>query len=325
MIAERIVLLLGAVVVVLAATYAYLRGGDRLLAALPQRWHRPLLPWLFVAPAVAVVALTLAVPAASTIGLSVLDADGGEWVGLANYADTLADPVTRTALRNTVLWVVLLPSAAVLVGLTVAVLAERVRYAPVVRAALFLPIAVSAVAAGVVWSFMYDYQPAGAAQTGTLNAVLTVFPGLDPVAWLISESTGNPALIAATLWTQAGFAMVVFDAALRAVPAELHEAARLDGASEWGTFRYVTLPCLMPTVVVVATTMTIVALKAFDLVYVMTNGNHGTDVLSTVMYRALFTGRDGGIAAAVATVLMLAVVPIMVFNVRQFRRSVGEA
>jgi alpha-glucoside transport system permease protein len=324
-IVERIVLLLGAVVVVLAATYAYLRGGDRLLAALPQRLHRALLPWLFVAPAVAVVALTLAVPAASTIGLSVLDADGREWVGLANYADTMADPVTRTALRNTVLWVVLLPSAAVVVGLTVAVLAERVRYAPVVRAALFLPIAVSAVAAGVVWSFMYDYQPAGAAQTGTLNAVLTVFPGLDPVAWLVSESTGNPALIAATLWTQAGFAMVVFDAALRAVPAELHEAARLDGASEWGTFRYVTLPFLVPTVVVVATTMTIVALKAFDLVYVMTNGNHGTDVLSTVMYRALFTGRDSGIAAAVATVLMLAVVPIMVFNVRQFRRSAGEA
>lgn len=325
MIAERIGLLLGAVAVVLGATYAYLRGGDRLLAALPRRWHRALLPWLFVAPAVGVVALTLAVPAAGTIGLSFLDADGREWVGLDNYAGTLADPVTRTALRNTVLWVVLLPSAAVLVGLAVAVLAERVRYAPVVRAALFLPIAVSAVAAGVVWSFMYDYQPAGAAQTGTLNAVLTVFPGLDPVAWLISGSTGNLALIAATLWTQAGFAMVVFDAALRAVPAELHEAARLDGASEWGTFRYVTLPFLVPTVVVVATTMTIVALKAFDLVYVMTNGNHGTDVLSTVMYRALFTGRDGGIAAAVATVLMLAVVPIMVFNVRQFRRSVGEA
>ncbi|WP_116946776.1 carbohydrate ABC transporter permease [Jiangella endophytica] len=323
MIADRIVLTLAATAVIVVAGWAYLRLGDRALAALPRGAYRRLVPWLFAGPAVAMVLLALAFPAAVTVGWSFVDADGG-FAGFANYVQTLSDEVTRIALRNTVLWVVLLPSLAVLVGLAIAVLAERVRYGALVKAALFLPIAISAVAAGVIWSFMYDYQPPGAAQTATLNAVVTALGG-EPVAWIVDTATNNYALIGATLWTQAGFAMVIFDAALRSVPGELLEAARLDGASEWKAFRHVTLPFLVPTVVVVATTMTVTALKAFDIVYVMTNGNYGTDVLSTVMYRALFTAKDNGLAGAVATILMLTVVPIMVFNVRQFRRETGVA
>jgi alpha-glucoside transport system permease protein len=191
----------------------------------------------------------------------------------------------------------------------------------VVKAALFLPIAISAVAAGVIWTFMYDYQPAAATQTGTMNAIITALPGVEPVAWIVEESTNNYALVGAMLWTQAGFAMVIFAAGLRSIPDELGEAARLDGASEWQAFRHVTLPLLAPTAVVVATTMTIVALKAFDIVYVMTNGQYGTDVLSTVMYRELFTAKDDGRAGAVATILMVLVVPIMVLNLRQFRHQ----
>lgn len=328
MIGDRIVLTLAATAVIVVAGWAYLRLGDRALAALPHGAYRRLVPWLFVGPAVAMVLLTLAVPAVITVGWSFVGDGagdgGGGFAGFANYAQTLSDEVTRIALRNTVLWVVLLPSLAVLVGLVVAVLAERVRYGALIKAALFLPIAISAVAAGVIWSFMYDYQPPGAAQTGTLNAVVTALGG-EPVAWIVDTATNNYALIGATLWTQAGFAMVIFDAALRSVPGELLEAARLDGASEWAAFRHVTLPFLMPTVVVVATTMTVVALKAFDIVYVMTNGNYGTDVLSTVMYRALFTAKDNGLAGAVATILMLTVVPIMIANVRQFRRETGAA
>ncbi|TDD67418.1 sugar ABC transporter permease [Jiangella aurantiaca] len=323
MIADRIVLTLAATAVVVVAGWAYLRLGDRALAALPHGAYRRLVPWLFAGPAVAMVLLALAFPAVVTVGWSFVGADGG-FAGFANYAQTLSDEVTRIALRNTVLWVMLLPSLAVLAGLAIAVLAERVRYGALVKAALFLPIAISAVAAGVIWSFMYDYQPSGAAQTATLNAVVTALGG-EPVAWIVDAATNNYALIGATLWTQAGFAMVIFDAALRSVPDELLEAARLDGASEWTAFRHVTLPFLMPTVVVVATTMTVTALKAFDIVYVMTNGNYGTDVLSTVMYRALFTAKDNGLAGAVATILMLTVVPIMVFNVRQFRRESGAA
>ncbi|WP_053204421.1 carbohydrate ABC transporter permease [Jiangella muralis] len=323
MIADRIVLTLAATAVILVGGWAYLRLGDRALAALPRGGYRRLAPWLFAGPAVAMVLLALAFPAVVTVGWSFVD-DGGGFAGLANYAQTLSDEVTRIALRNTVLWVVLLPTLAVLVGLAIAVLAERVRYSALVKAALFLPIAISAVAAGVIWSFMYDYQPPGAAQTATLNAVVTALGG-EPVAWIVDTATNNYALIGATLWTQAGFAMVIFDAALRSVPGELLEAARLDGASEWAAFRHVTLPFLVPTVVVVATTMTVTALKAFDIVYVMTNGNYGTDVLSTVMYRALFTAKDNGLAGAVATILMLTVVPIMIVNVRQFRRETGAA
>ncbi len=320
MIADRITLLVIALVLIVAMAVTYLRLGDRLLARLPLAWNRRLVPWLFVAPAAAMVGLTLVFPAVSTVALSFFDSEGARFVGFGNYTETLSDTVTQIALRNTVLWVLLMPTLAVLVGLVIAVLADRVRYGGLVKAALFLPIAISAVAAGVIWTFMYDYQPPLANQTGTLNAIVTLIPGQDPVAWIVDEATNNYALIAATLWTQAGFAVVIFAAALRSIPEELHEAARLDGASEWRLFRYITLPVLVPTVVVVATTMTVIALKAFDIVYVMTNGTYGTDVLSTVMYRELFTAKDDGVAGAVSTILMIAVIPIMIFNVRQFRR-----
>ncbi len=325
MIADRTTLTVAAVAVILIIGVGYLRLGDGVLARLAPTWNRKLVPWLFLAPAAAAMALILVFPALLTVVLSFLSSDASRFVGFKNYTDTLTDPVTQIALRNTVLWVLLLPSMAVLIGLAIAVLAERVAYGGLVKAALFLPIAISAVAAGVIWTFMYDYQPPMATQTGTLNAILTMLSGREPVAWIVDEATNNYALIAATLWTQAGFAVVIFAAALRGIPEELHEAARLDGASEWKLFRYVTFPVLVPTVVVVATTMTVVALKAFDIVYVMTNGTYGTDVLSTVMYRELFTAKDNGVAGAVSTILMIAVVPIMVFNVRQFRRHSRES
>lgn len=325
MIADRVGLIATAVVLTLVVAVAYLRLGDRGLAKLPRAWNRRLIPWLFLGPAAAIVGLALVFPGISTIVLSFFDAKGTHFIGFDNYSSALSDPVTLIALRNTALWVALLPTLAALVGLVIAVLADRVRYGGLVKAALFLPIAVSAVAAGVIWTFMYDYQPPVAAQTGTVNALLTVLTNTDPIAWIIDEATNNYALIAATLWTQAGFAMVIFSAALRSVPDELLEAARLDGASEWQAFRHVTLPILVPTVVVVTTTITVIALKAFDIIYVMTNGAYGTDVLSTVMYRELFTARDSGGAGAIATMLMIAVLPIMIYNLRQFRRQSQEA
>lgn len=325
MIGDRVWLIAIAGAVIMLVGVAYLRLGDRGMAKLPTAWYRRGIPWLFIGPAALIVGLTLVFPGILTVILSMFDAKSTRFVGMDNYAAALSDPVTLIALRNTALWVLLLPSLAALVGLVIAVLADRVRYGGVVKLALFLPIAVSAVAAGVIWTFMYDYQPPVAAQTGTVNAVLTAISGLEPVAWIIDQVTNNYALIAATLWTQAGFAMVIFSAALRSVPDELLEAARLDGASEWQTFRYITLPILVPTVVVVTTTVTVIALKAFDIIYVMTNGAYGTDVLSTVMYRALFTARDNGSAGAIATMLMVAVLPIMIYNLRQFRRQSQEA
>ncbi|MBA2699921.1 MAG: sugar ABC transporter permease [Nocardioidaceae bacterium] len=321
MIADRVRLVVIAVLTITAVTVVYLRLGDGALSRLPQGWYRRLVPWLFIAPAILVVGLVLVFPAISTVILSFFNFDGTAFLGLNNYTSTLSDPVTQIALRNTTLWVILLPSLSVLVGLAIAVLADRVAYGGLVKAALFLPIAISAVAAGVIWTFMYDYQPPIADQTGTLNAIVTTVSGNHPIAWIIDEATNNYALIGATLWTQAGFAMVILAAALRAIPDELLEAARLDGASEWGVFRHITFPFLVPTIAVVMTTMTVVALKAFDIVYVMTNGRYGTDVLSTVMYRELFTAKDNGVAGAVATILMLLVVPVMAFNLRQFQHE----
>jgi len=325
MIADRVGLIAIAVVLTVVVAVAYLRLGDRALAKLPWAWNRRLVPWLFLGPAALIAGLALVFPGVSTIILSFFDAKGTTFIGFDNYSSALSDPVTLIALRNTALWVALLPTLAALVGLVIAVLADRVAYGGLVKAALFLPIAVSAVAAGVIWTFMYDYQPPVAAQTGTVNALLTVLTNTDPIAWIIDAATNNYALIAATLWTQAGFAMVIFSAALRSVPDELLEAARLDGASEWQAFRHITLPILVPTVVVVTTTITVIALKAFDIIYVMTNGAYGTDVLSTLMYRELFTARDSGGAGAIATMLMIAVLPIMIYNLRQFRHSGREA
>lgn len=325
MITDRIQLIAVAVVVTLVVAVVYLRLGDRVLAKLPRTWYQRVVPWLFIGPGALIVGLVLVFPGISTVILSFFDASGTTFIGLDNYAAAFTDPVTLIALKNTVLWVLLLPSLSALVGLVIAVLADRVRYGGLVKAALFLPIAVSAVAAGVIWTFMYDYQPPVATQTGTMNALLTVLTNTDPIAWIIDEATNNYALIGATLWTQAGFAMVIFSAALRSVPEELLEAARLDGASEWQAFRHITFPILVPTVVVVTTTVTVIALKAFDIIYVMTNGAYGTDVLSTVMYRALFTGHDNGGAGAIATLLMIAVAPIMFYNLRQFRRQSQEA
>ncbi len=324
MIADRLWLIAVAGVLTMVVAVAYLRLGDRGLARLPAPWYRRIIPWLFLGPAALIVGFVLVFPGVSTVILSFFNADSTSFVGIDNYVSALTDSVTLIALRNTALWVLLLPSLAAFVGLLIAVLADRVRYGALVKLALFLPIAVSAVAAGVIWTFMYDYQPPVAAQTGTVNAVLTAVTNLEPVAWIIDEATNNYALIVATLWTQAGFAMVIFSAALRSVPDELLDAARLDGASEWQAFRYVTLPILIPTVIVVTTTVTVIALKAFDIIYVMTNGAYGTDVLSTVMYRALFTARDNGSAGAIATMLMVAVLPIMIYNLRQFRRQGQE-
>ncbi len=325
MIADRIRLAVVGVTLISVLTVAYLRLGDRAIAQLRQGWYRRVVPWLFIGPGVLIVGLTLVFPGILTVFFSFFNSDGTGFVGFGNYVATLSDPVTRIALRNTGLWVLLLPALSALVGLTIAALADRVRYGGLVKAALFLPIAISGVAAGVIWTFMYEYQPPLANQTGTVNAVLTLLPGTEPIAWIINEATNNYALIGATLWTQAGFAMVIFAAALRSIPEELLEAARLDGASEWQAFRFLTLPLLLPTVVVVMTTMTVIALKAFDIIYVMTNGTYGTDVLSTVMYRELFTAKDNGTAGAVATLLMLAVAPIMYYNLRQFRRQSADA
>jgi alpha-glucoside transport system permease protein len=240
------------------------------------------------------------------------------FVGLANYTAVLADSNVQIALRNNVLWVVLFTGAVLLFGLLFAVLADRVPYESMAKTLIFVPMAISFVAAGVIWRFMYDYRAPGEEQTGTVNAILTGVGG-QPIPWLIDTSTNNIALIFVAVWAWTGFAMVITSASLKGIPAELLEAARVDGAGELRVFRSIMLPLLAPTLTVIATTMVIFALKAFDVVYVMTNGNFDTEVIALRMYKALFNARDNGVAAAISVLLLLAIVPVLLFNLRRFR------
>jgi alpha-glucoside transport system permease protein len=187
---------------------------------------------------------------------------------------------------------------------------------------MFMPMAISFVAASVIWKFVFEFRPAGVHQIGLLNAVLTALsPGFRPVAWLVDLHLNNFALILVAVWVWAGFCLVILSAALKGIDAELLEAARVDGAGEWQVFWKMTIPLLTTTIIVVATTMVIFALKAFDVVYIMTNGNFNTEVIASRMYKEMFNFRHTGRASAIAVILFAATVPVMVANIRRFRRQ----
>jgi alpha-glucoside transport system permease protein len=316
---DRLALTLAVVAGVPAATVGYAWLVERVLALLPARTGRGARPWLWLLPAAAFLLFFLVYPVVQTIVLSLYDATSTNFVGLANYAFAFTDDTMLGALRNNLLWLVFFTLVTVTLGLVVAVLTDRVSYESAAKAIIFLPMAISFVAAGVIWKFMYDYRPPGSPQTGTLNAAITAIPGVEPQAWLINAPGNNLALIAVAVWTWTGFCAVILSAALKGIPPEVIEASRVDGANEWQIFRHVIVPLISGTIAVVTTTMIIFALKAFDVVYVMTNGNYDTDVIANVMYKQLFNVRDFGRAAAIAVVLLVAIAPVMWFNVGRFR------
>lgn len=315
---ERLALLGLVVVGVPLAVIAYITLAERALGLLPERRRPQLRPWVWIGPAVLLLLLYLVYPSVGTIWLSFHDARSQNFVGLENYQAIAGLSDVHIAIRNNLLWVVVFTSGVILFGLTFALLADRVRYESAAKSLIFLPMAISFVAAGVIWRFMYAYQPPGLPQTGTLNAAVTT-AGADPVAWLIVQPWNNLFLIVVGVWIWTGFAMVILSAALKSIPAELLEAARVDGAGEVRVFRSIVLPLLGPTIAVVATTLVIFALKAFDVVYVMTSGNFGTEVLANLMYEVLFNTRHFGRASAIAVLLLVAIVPILIVNLRRFR------
>jgi alpha-glucoside transport system permease protein len=191
---------------------------------------------------------------------------------------------------------------------------DRVRFEGVAKSLIFLPLAISFVAAGVIWRFMYDLNPS----IGTLNATLNAV-GAEPRAWLVEQPQNNFFLIIVGVWLLTGFAMVILSAGLKGISTELLEAARVDGANEWQVFRKIVFPLLLPTIAVIGTTIIIYALKTFDVVYTMTNGNFGTDVIANTMYQQLFNNGQAGRSAAIAVILFLAIVPVMVVNIRRFQ------
>jgi alpha-glucoside transport system permease protein len=282
---------------------------------------RSVLPWLYIGPALLILAFFLVYPALNTLYLSLFDKRSENFVGLDNYIWALTSKEMLTAFKNNILWLVLFTALTVSLGLVLAVLLDRVRYEAAAKSIVFLPMAISFVGAGVIWKFMYAFRPANVDQIGLLNAILRNFTNLDPIGWIVNRTTNNFALIVVGIWIWTGFCMVILSAAYKGIPKELLEAARVDGANEWQVFWGITIPMMKPTIAVVATTMVINVLKVFDIVYVMTNGAFGTEVIANRMYKEMFHFRSFGRASAIAVILLVAIIPVMLVNIRRFQEQ----
>lgn len=278
-------------------------------------------PWLFLFPAVFALGLYLAYPVVATLWLSLTDRDqGGAFVGLANYQQMAAEPKFWEAMRNNMLWLIVVPAASTGFGLLAAQLTDRISWGNIAKSLIFMPMAISFVGASVIWKLIYDVRPEGTEQIGVFNAIWVTLGG-EPQAWLTIAPLNSFLLMIVLVWIQTGFAMVILSAALRGIPEETVEAAIIDGASPFQIFFKIKVPQIMGTIVVVWTTITLVVLKVFDIVLAMTNGQWETQVLANYMYDKLFRAFDWGVGSASAMVIMLLVTPILVWNVYNVRKE----
>jgi alpha-glucoside transport system permease protein len=298
---------------------------NKICELLPDKLEERFKPYFYILPAYTAIVLFVVYPAIQTVVYSFQTKVGfpaQSWVGLQNYKDLLSNEGFRQTLLNTLLWIAVVPALTVILGLMVAVLADRLqtRGENAVKTLIFMPMAISMVGASVVWGLIYDFQPAGRPQVGLQNAILQGF-NKDPVAW-VQENTlhlNSFLLMVMLLWMQVGFAMVLLSAAVKGVPGETLEAARIDGANERQIFFRVVVPQIRITIVTVFITVLIGVMKVFDIVYVMTRGNFNTNVLANEFYLQFFNNNDQGKAAAIVVMLMIAIVPIMIYQVRSFR------
>ena len=305
---------------------------------LPFHVQQMVQPYFFVLPGVGALFYFLALPTLRTLWLSFQDGGGTNFVGLDNYIQIFTEPFMLTAMRNNLLWIIFGATLSVSLGLVIATLADRSSFENIAKSLIFLPMAISFVGAGVIWDFIYEVRDANSPQIGLLNAVAQVF-GIDPQPWTtqiwiqdmyeyLSITGGldwlnNLFLIVIVVWLQTGFAMVLFSAALKGIPGELIEAAKVDGASELAIFFRIMIPYIWGTIITVSTTVIIFTLKIFDVVWVMTGGNFETAVIGTEFYRQNFILRNFGLGAAIAIVLLLAVTPVMAYNLSKLREQKG--
>lgn len=319
-----------AIVLGVVGIWVLFYAGNNILEALPGKATQLLRPYLFVLPAVAVVGVYLIYPMVGTVATSFADRPEGEGV-FYNYTEAFTDPEIILNLRNNLLWLVIVPAVSVVIGLVFAALVDRVRLESLSKSFVFLPLAISFVGAAVIWQFVYAWKPAGQEQIGILNA-LWVWAGgflvdwgiigeVEPIAWLFEIPVNTFALMVIMIWLQVGFAMVVLSAAIKGVPSELTEAARIDGANERQIFFRITIPSIRSALLVVYTTIAIAVLKIFDLIFVTTGGNLDSSVVAVRMYQEMFRFRNFGAATTMAVILLVAVIPIMVINIRNLRRQ----
>jgi len=289
----------------------------------PTKKRRRGISWtalFWIAPAVILLLLFFIYPMLSTVVWSFENADSSRFVGLKNYQRVFTDVNMLDILKNNLLWLILATLLTVGLGLLVAVLVDRVKIEGIIKSALFVPMAISFVGASIIWRFVYAYAPSDQAQIGLLNAFLGLFH-VPPQAWLQNEAINNLALIAIYTWMWTGFSMVIISAALKGIPDDVIEAAKMDGAGRITMFRRIILPAIAPTLGVVLTTVLINVLKIFDVIYVETGGNYHTDVVAMEFYNQLFNFDNYGLASALAILLTLCVLPVMVINIRRMRRE----
>ncbi|HEY0919300.1 carbohydrate ABC transporter permease [Devosia sp.] len=325
-----------AIAVAVAAAGAYFWGTnwllDKVLASSPRMTsgemsrrdglRSAIRPWLFLFPSLLFLSVYLVYPVLETFRLSLFDKTGRSFIGFSNYLWAFGDSNFQQSVLNNVLWLLIVPALSTGFGLVIAVLADRLWWGNIAKSLVFMPMAISFVGASVIWRFVYDYRGEGQEQIGVLNALVTWF-GLPPEAWITIPFWNSVFLMVILIWIQTGFAMVILSAALRGIPEETLEAARIDGANGFQIFFTIMIPQIFGTIVVVWTTITITVLKVFDIIFTMTNGQWNTEVLANLMFKWMFVNFDYGRGSAIAVILMLAVTPIMIWNIRRANAEEG--
>ncbi|NDJ36946.1 MAG: sugar ABC transporter permease [Chloroflexi bacterium] len=346
------VIVVGLVVGILGIWVLFL-SLDALVDLLPPNAARAVRPFVYLAPGLAALGAFLVYPAFYTLFLSFFagrpnfQEGTAEFIGLENYlfrrtaeAPIFSEEIIWIIVRNNLMWIVLVTFLSVALGLVIAVLVDRIKLESVAKSLIFMPMAISFVGASVIWRFIYYFQPLGREQIGLLNAIWVALGG-EPQGWLTLSEVSIPLitnltngtlfvplnsifLIIIMVWLQTGFAMVIISAAVKGVPDALLEAARLDGANEVQIFFRIIIPYIRGTLLTVGTTILVLVLKVFDIVFVMTSGDFDTEVLANRMYIEMFTNRDYGQGSAYAVILMVAVIPIMIYNIREWQRERQE-
>ncbi|MBO4162883.1 MULTISPECIES: carbohydrate ABC transporter permease [Micromonospora] len=274
----------------------------------------------FLLPTLLLLSIGLVVPALRTVLLSFMDAGSKDWVGLSNYSWMFSEDSIVRVLLNTLIWVLLVPLVATSFGLLYAVMVDKARFESIAKSLIFLPMAISFVGASIIWKFVYAYRSEDQDQIGLLNQVVVSLGG-EPRQWLLDSPLNTFLLIVIMVWIQAGFAMVVLSAAIKAIPADIVEAARLDGVSPWQMFWQITMPSIRPALIVVVVTLSIATLKVFDIVRTATNGNYDTSVIANEMYNQAFRYGENGQGSALAVFLFILVIPIVIYQIRNLRQQ----
>ena len=285
------------------------------------RYENSIRSIIFIAPAFLVFFTFILFPVFETIRLSFYDKFGREFIGFDNYLWAIKDNEFRRSILNNLGWLLIVPTLSTFFGLVIANLTDRIWWGTIAKSIIFMPMAISFVGAGVIWKFIYDYRGVDDQQIGLLNAIVVSF-GLEPQAWLTIPIWNNLFLMAIMIWIQTGLALVIFSAALRGIPKETLEAARIDGASEFRIFWSIIIPFLEQTILVIWTIITILVLKVFDIIYAMTNGQWQTEVLANLMYDWMFRGGgDSGRGSVLAFCIMIGVIPILAWNLYRHRNE----